>query len=59
MIAFFFLPRPGEYTNSASDTMPFTLADVQLFIGGRRLNIATSTDAELLTATFASLTFTT
>jgi hypothetical protein len=59
IIAFFFLLRPGEYTNSASDTTPFTIADVQLFIGGRRLHIPTSTDAELLTATFASLTFTT
>ena len=58
MIAFFFLLRPGKYTNSASYTTPFTLDDVQLFIGGRRLNIATSTAAELLTATFASFTFT-
>ena len=59
IIAFFFLLRPGEYTNSESDTTPFTLTDVQLFVGGRRLNLLTSTDAELHAATFASLTFTT
>ena len=33
IIAFFYLLRPGEYTDSASDTTPFTLADVQLFVG--------------------------
>jgi hypothetical protein len=60
IIAFFFLLRPGEYTDSpSSDTTPFTLGDVQLFIGPRRLNIATASDAELLQARSASLTFTT
>ena len=58
IIAFFYLLRPGEYTDSASDTTPFTLADVQLFVGHRRLNLQTATDEELFGATAASLTFT-
>ena len=58
IIAFFFILRPGEYTNSAFDTTPFSLTDVQLFIGGCRMNILTKTDAKLITATFTSLTFT-
>jgi hypothetical protein len=57
-IAFFFLMRPGEYTNTPSDTTPFTLADVQLFIGRRRLNIFLDSEAALLTSTFCLYTFT-
>jgi len=56
-LAFFFLLRPGEYTDSTSDTSPFELRDVQLFRGHQRLNLATCADAELLTASFCSLTF--
>ena len=56
-LAFFFLLRPGEYTDSKSDTSPFQLQDVQLFIGQQRLNLVTATDAQLLTATFSTLTF--
>lgn len=59
IIAFFFLLRPGEYTDSPSDTTPFTLGDVQLFIGPRRLDLTTCSDDELLQARSASLTFTT
>ena len=33
IIAFFFLLRPGEYTNNNSNSTPFHLEDVQLFIG--------------------------
>lgn len=58
-VAFFFLLRPGEYTGSSSESAPFRLADVQLFHGQLRLDLATATDAALLSATFASLTFTT
>ena len=57
VLAFFFLLRPGEYTASPSDTQPFDLRSVQLFLGGRRLDLVTSTDAQLRCATFASLTF--
>jgi hypothetical protein len=41
------------------ETTPFRLADVQLFAGLTRINLATATDAELFSATFGSLTFTT
>ena len=58
IIAFFFLLRPGEYTDSNSDTTPFTFGDVQLFLGPRRLDLLQSTEEELLRATAASLTFT-
>ena len=59
IIAFFFLLRPGEYTDAKSDTTPFTLGDVQLAIGDRRLPLATASRAELDQARTASLTFTT
>ena len=61
VLAFFFLLRPGEYTSGSksSDTTPFTLADVQFFLGSRRLNIQTTPDAVLRRATFATLEFTT
>jgi hypothetical protein len=58
VLAFFFLLRPGEYTATKSDTSPFRLCDVRLKVGDRYLNRTTATDAELNTATFASLTFT-
>ena len=48
----FLLTRPGDYTSSPSDTVPFTLSDVQLLIGGRRLNLITDTDQELLSKFF-------
>ena len=46
IIAFFFLHRPGEYTDN--DINPFRLEDVQLFIGPKRLNLLVATDAQLL-----------
>ena len=58
LLAFFFLLRPGEYTDSQSDTTPFQLQDVQVFIGRRRLDLGTCTEADLSSATFISLTFT-
>ena len=57
VLAFFFLLRPGEYTASPSDTQPFDLKSVQLFLGGRWLDFVTSPDAQLRCTTFASLTF--
>ncbi len=56
-LAFFFLLRPGEYTDSPSDTTPFEFRDVQLFIGQRRLDLSADPDHLLLSATFGSLTF--
>jgi hypothetical protein len=58
LLAFFFLLRPGEYTGSPSNTSPFTFADVQLFAGPRRLDLATCADADFALATFCTLTFT-
>jgi hypothetical protein len=56
ILAFFFLLRPGEYTNN--DNTPFCLKDVQLFIGPYCLNLQISSTAELTQAIFGSLIFT-
>jgi len=56
IVAFFFLLRPGEYTDN--NNTPFRLADVQLFIGDTRLNILDASPTLLSQARFASLTFT-
>ena len=56
-IAFFFLLRPGEYACSPSDSTPFTFQSIQLFRGLQRMDLQTATEAQLLTSTFASLTF--
>lgn len=57
-LAFFFLLRPGEYTGTSSETTPFAFQDVALFHGMRRLDLHSATDAEILSATFATLEFT-
>lgn len=57
-LAFFFLLRPGEYTGTTSNATPFRLCDVQLFIGGNRLNFTTASEATLMAATFGTLEFT-
>ena len=56
VIAFFFLLRPGEYTDNNNN--PFRLADVQLFIGDTRINLSTAPLEQVQQARFASLTFT-
>ena len=57
-LAFFFLLRPGEYTDSPSDTVCFRLTDVQLSIGTLKIDYATASIPLLQSATFATLTFT-
>jgi len=59
ILAFFFLLRPGEYTDNDGDTdkHPFLLENVQLFIGDTRLNLLTDSDSRLKQARFALLTF--
>ena len=57
-IAFYFLCRPGEYTAATSDSRPFRLCDTQLWLGPRRLDLATAPEAQLLHATCSALTFT-
>ena len=56
-IAFFFLLRPGEYAISTSESTPFEFKDVQLFQGHLRLPLDTATQAQIMSCTFASLTF--
>ena len=56
-LAFFFLLRPGEYTATKSESTPFEFKDVQLWQGRLRLDLLQATDAELLAASFCSLTF--
>ena len=57
-MAFFWLLRPGEYCSS-SESHPFRLCDVQLFIGNTRLDPLTCDLADLDRVTFVTLTFTT
>ncbi len=60
-IGFFFLLRPGEYLGTpqqASGGPLFRLRDVQLWIGSRSLDLLSCSDADILAATFATLTFT-
>ena len=56
-LAFFFLLRPGEYSISPSESTPFELKDAQLFVGQTKLNLATASEAAIMSASFASLTF--
>ena len=56
IIAFFYLLRPGEYTDN--DKNPFRFEDVQLFIGDTRINLTTAPREQVQQARFASLTFT-
>jgi hypothetical protein len=58
IIAFFFLLRHGEYTDSNQESTPFRFSDVQLFIGQQRLDLLHNSIALILQAQFASLTFT-
>ena len=58
-LAFFFLLRPGEYTDSSLESTPFILADTQVFIGDRHISPLTSSTVDIGNATFVSLTFTT
>jgi hypothetical protein len=59
IIAYYFLMRPGEYcTSTGQDSShPFHLDELELWLGPRKLNLATATDHELLTATFCMLKF--
>ena len=59
ILAFYFLLRPGEYTASSSTTTPFTLEDVQLFVGSRRLRLMEDDIDLFQSVTFGTLVFTT
>ena len=58
-IAFFFLLRPGEYTGTSDDDTAFRLSDIRLFIGARRICLASASDRELEAASAVKLHFTT
>ncbi len=59
IIAFFFLLCPNKYTNSSLDeAMFFTLDNIQLFIHHCWLKFTNASDAEVVHACTAPLTFT-
>jgi hypothetical protein len=57
-MAFFWLLRPGEYC-SGTNSHPFRLCDLQLFIGQQRIDPLTCSLADLNRVTFVTMTFTT
>ncbi len=56
IFGFYFLLRPGEYLGTPRNTQ-FRFGDVRFWIGTRALDHATCTDADILAATFVTLTF--
>mmetsp|Transcript_64909 Transcript_64909/g.188173 ORF Transcript_64909/g.188173 Transcript_64909/m.188173 type:complete len:382 (-) Transcript_64909:11-1156(-) len=58
-LGFFFLLRPGEYTGTTSETQPFHLQNVTLFVGPTRLDPLTTDIGRFAAATFVTLEFTT
>ena len=59
IVAFFYLLRPGEYTDAPLDTTTVTLGGVQLSIGDVCLDVLTTSEATLFQSRFLSFTFTT
>ena len=59
-IGLYYLCRPGEYavSSNASLSTPFRLADVELFVGQTRLNLASAPEEHLRAATYSILVFT-
>jgi integrase len=59
IIAYYFLMRPGEYCNSTGEesSHPFHTDEIELWLGQRKLDLASATEHELLTATFCMLEF--
>ena len=56
-IAFYFLMRPGEFCDSGTSSHPFLFRDVTLKAGNLKLDLRRSTEAQLRSATFVTLTF--
>ena len=56
-IAFFFLLGPGVYTGTTSNDAAFTLDNVYLYLGKRKLSLATATDGELRAVTSCAPNF--
>jgi hypothetical protein len=57
-IAFFFLMRPGKHTAPTGENTPFTLADIQLYVGPTRYSALTIPIPLLASATFVTYCFT-
>lgn len=55
--AYYFLMRPGEYCN-APEAHPFRYQDVDFAHGTHRLNVATCSDQDLLSASCVVITYT-
>ena len=60
-MAFYFLLRPGKYTNATGNAKhPFQLKDVKFKIGSCHFHdVMLATRSQLVSATYVSLTFTT
>ena len=58
-IVFFFLLHPGKYMGTKSDTIPFSLQDVQFWIGTQCFSAVSIPIDDLQHVTFTTLTFTT
>jgi hypothetical protein len=58
-IAFFFLMRPGEHTEPTGENTPFTLQDLQLYVGPTRYSASTIPIHLLTAVTFVTYCFTT
>lgn len=60
IVAYFFLMWPGKYCSGTGDSHhPFRLQDIQLYIGGYKINLQSAPPAELMAATYGLVTFTT
>ena len=58
-LAFFFLLRPGEYTDTTKCSHPFRIQDVGLWINNTPIQYVTASIDDLSAITFVSLTFVT
>lgn len=59
-LAFFFLLRPGEYTTPAEESHPFRIEDIRLWNNEAFIpHLTTATEADISSATFVALVFTT
>jgi hypothetical protein len=59
IIAFFFLMRPGEHTAPTGENTPFTIRDIQLYVGPTRYSALTIPVPLLASVTFVTYCFTT
>ena len=57
-IALYSLLRPGNYTGTKSDRLPFRISDVMFSVGCTVFGTATATDNELAAAVFVTVVFT-